>query len=70
MVFASDQTTLRLKGVSIPELADTSKLINLPDLQLRDDTPTSGWQWMSVKFINPSVGAGIEDWFGLPTMTR
>jgi hypothetical protein len=67
MVFASDQTTLRLKGVPIPELADTSKLINLPDFQKRDGTPTSGWQWMRVKFINPSTDVGIEDWFGLNT---
>jgi hypothetical protein len=67
MVFASDQTTLRLKGVPIPELADTSKLINLPDFQKRDGTPTSGWQWMRVKFIDPSTDVGIEDWFGLNT---
>jgi len=67
MVFASDQTTLRLKGVPIPELADTSKLINLPDFQERDGTPTNGWQWMRVKFINPSTDVGIEDWFGLNT---
>jgi hypothetical protein len=67
MVFTSEQTTLRLRNVSIPELADTSKLINLPDFQLRDGTPTTGWQWMRVKFINPSNGAGIEDWFALNT---
>jgi hypothetical protein len=67
MVFASDQTTLRLKGVPIPELADTSKLINLPDLQLREGTPTNGWQWMRVDFMNPSTGKVIEDWFGLNT---
>ena len=48
-------------------MADTSKLINLPDLQPRDDTPTSGWQWMRANFINPSTGAGVEDWFGLNT---
>ena len=67
MVFTSEHTTLRLRDVPIPELADTSKLITLPDLQPRDGTPTSGWQWMRVKFINPSTGAGIEDWFGLNT---
>jgi hypothetical protein len=67
MVFTSEQTTLRLRNVPIPELAETSKLINLPDFQRRDGTPTSGWQWMRVKFINPSTNAGIEDWFGLNT---
>ena len=67
MVFTSDQTTLRLRDVPIPELADTSKLIDLPDFQPRDGTPTSGWQWMRVKLINPSTGAGVEDWFGLNT---
>jgi hypothetical protein len=67
MVFTREQTTLRLRDVPIPELADTSKLINLPDLQPRDGTPTNSWQWMRVKFINPSTGAGIEDWFGLNT---
>jgi hypothetical protein len=67
MVFTSEQTTLRLRNVPIPELAETSKLINLPDFQRRDGTPTSGWQWMRVKFINPSSNAGIEDWFGLNT---
>ena len=29
--------------------------------------PTKGWQWMGVSFINPSTGAGIENWFGLNT---
>ena len=67
MVYTSEQTTLRLRDVPIPELADASKLITLPDLQRRDGTPTSGWQWMRVDFINPSTGAGIEDWFGLNT---
>ena len=67
MVFTSEQTTLRLKDVPIPELADAGKLITLPDLQPRDGTPTNGWQWMRVEFINPSTGAGIEDWFGLNT---
>jgi hypothetical protein len=67
MVFTNTQTILRLKGVPIPELGDQSKLIKLPDLQRRDGTPTSGWQWMRVKFINPSTGVGIEDWFGLNT---
>ena len=67
MVFTSDQTTLRLKNVPIPELADTSKSIDLPDFQPRDGTPTNGWQWMRVKFINPATGAGVEDWFGLNT---
>jgi hypothetical protein len=67
MVFTSEQTTLRLRNVPIPELADSSKLIMLPDFQRRDGTPTSGWQWMRVKFINPSTNAGIEDWFGLNT---
>jgi hypothetical protein len=67
MAFTSKQTTLRLKNVPIPELADTSKLINLPDFQPRSGTPTNGWQWMRVKFINPSNGTAIEDWFGLNT---
>ena len=67
MVYTSEKTTLRLKGVPIPELADAGKLISLPDLQPRDGTPTNGWQWMRVKFINPSTGTGIEDWFGLNT---
>ncbi len=67
MVYTSEQTTLRLRDVPIPELADASKLITLPDLQRRDGTPTSGWQWMRVDFINPSTGAGVEDWFGLNT---
>jgi hypothetical protein len=67
MVFTSEQTTLRLKDVPIPELADASKLINLPDFQKRAGTPTSGWQWMRVDFMNPSTGKVIEDWFGLNT---
>ena len=67
MVYTSEQTTLRLRDVPIPELADASKLITLPDLQRRDGTPTSGWQWMRVDLINPSTGAGVEDWFGLNT---
>ncbi len=67
MVYTSEKTTLRLKDVPIPELADPSKLINLPDLQPRHGTPTNGWQWMRVEFINPSTGTGIEDWFGLNT---
>ncbi|MEJ7642698.1 MAG: hypothetical protein WKF36_10990 [Candidatus Nitrosocosmicus sp.] len=67
MVFTNEQTTLRLKGVPIPEMADASKLVNLPDLKPREGTPTSGWQWMRVDFINPSTGAAIEDWFGLNT---
>lgn len=67
MVFTSKQTTLRLRNIPIPELADTSKLINLPDFQRRDSAPINGWQWLRVKFINPSTGAGIEDWFGLNT---
>jgi hypothetical protein len=67
LVFDSEQTVLRLKGVPIPELADTSNLITLPDFQPREGTPTKGWQWMRVNFINPSTGADIEDWFGLNT---
>ena len=67
MVYTSEHTTLRLRDVPIPELSDASKLITLPDLQRRVGTPTSGWQWMLVDFINPSTGAGIEDWFGLNT---
>jgi hypothetical protein len=67
MVYTSEKTTLRLREVPIPELADPSKLIKLPDLQPRDGTPTNGWQWMRVEFINPSTGTGIEDWFGLNT---
>ncbi len=67
MVYTLENTTLRLNGVPIPELADTSKLITLPDFQLREGTPTKGWQWMRVSFINPSTGAAIEDWFGLNT---
>ena len=67
MVYSLEKTTVRLKGVPIPELADTSKLITLPDLQRRPGTPTSGWQWMLVDFVNPSTGAASEDWFGLNT---
>ena len=67
MVYTSEKTTLRLKDVPIPELADSSKLITLPDFQKRIGTPTSGWQWMRVDFVNPSTGVGIEDWFGLNT---
>ena len=67
MVFTNEDTTIRLRDVPIPELTDTSKLISLPDLQRRDNTPTSGLQWMRADFINPSTGASIEDWFGLNT---
>ncbi len=67
MVFTNEETTIRLRDVPIPELADISKLISLPDLQRRDGTPTSGYQWMRVDFINPSTGGAIEDWFGLNT---
>ncbi len=67
MVFTSEHTTLRLRDVPIPELADSSKLITLPDLQKRVGTPTSGWQWMRVDFLNPSTGKVVEDWFGLNT---
>ena len=67
MVYSSEKTTLRLKGVPIPELTEPGKMISLPDLQPRDGTPTNGWQWMHVEFINPSTGTGIDDWFGLNT---
>jgi hypothetical protein len=67
IVFTKDHTTLRLKDVPIPELTNKDKLILLPDMQKRSGTPTSGWQWMQVKFVNPSNGTSIQDWFGLNT---
>ena len=67
MVFTKDHTTLRLKDVAIPELTNKGKLILLPDMQKRSGTPTSGWQWIQVKFVNPSTGKSIQDWFGLNT---
>jgi hypothetical protein len=67
MVFTSKTTTLRLKSVPIPELSNPNR-ITLPDQAPRSGTPTSGWQWMKVKFTNPSDSSkSITDWFGLNT---
>ena len=40
----------------------------LPDMSPRSGTPTSGWQWIKVRFENPlDQTKNIVDWFGLNT---
>jgi hypothetical protein len=69
IVYTNTQTILRVGSAPPSELMSvgSSNTINLPDMALRDGTPTSGWQWMQVKFSNPSSHANITDWFGLNT---
>ena len=43
----------------------------LPDMSPRSGTPTSGWQWIKVRFENPlDHTKSIVDWFGLNTGDR
>jgi hypothetical protein len=69
IVYTNTQTILRVGSAPLPELTSVGSYntINLPDMAPRKGTPTSGWQWMQVKFSSPSSRANITDWFGLNT---
>lgn len=65
-VQTSKTFTIRTKGVPIPEL-NKSGIVSLPDFASRPNTPTTGWQWLRVKYSNPNdASKNIEDWQGFP----
>lgn len=69
-VFTNKDTTIRTKGKTIPQLNSAGK-ITLPDMASRSGTPTSGWQWIKVNFVNPSDSSKkVNDWLGLNTGDR
>ncbi len=70
-VFGKFKTILRVGSEQPPEVVTatgTGNTLNLPDMAARAGTPTTGWQWVRVKFINPSNSSDNQtDWFGLNT---
>jgi len=67
-VYGNETTIIRTNNLGAPPELDNPQRITLPDMVRRDGTPTSGWQWMRVRFEDPSDSSkSVEDWFGLNT---
>jgi hypothetical protein len=67
-VFTNENTIIRTNNLGPPPELNNPNKILLPDMSPRSETPTSGWQWLKVKFENPSDRTkSIVDWFGLNT---
>jgi hypothetical protein len=67
-VFTNENTIIRTINLGPPPELDNPNKILLPDMSPRSGTPTSGWQWIKVRFENPTDRTqNIVDWFGLNT---
>jgi len=67
-VFTNENTIIRTNNLGPPPELNNPNKILLPDMSPHSGTPTSGWQWLRVKFENPSDRTkSIVDWFGLNT---
>ena len=67
-VFTDENTTIRTNDLGPPPELNNPHKITLPDMGPRSGTPTSGWQWIKVRFENPlDQTKSIVDWFGLNT---
>ena len=67
-VFTNKTTTIRTNDLGVPPELNNPQKITLPDMTQRTGTPTSGWQWMRVKFENSlDSNKSVIDWFALNT---
>jgi hypothetical protein len=67
IVYKRNQTIVRSASLGNPPELLLPGVISMPTMSSRSGTPTSGWQWQRVRFVNPSTNAFVEDWFGLNT---
>ena len=73
MVFGQISTIFRVGSSAPTEVTSASagQVLNLPDMKARTGAPTTGWQWLQVKFINPATPtSSFVDWFGMNTGDR
>ena len=73
MVYGQISTIFRVGSGAPTEVtsASASQVLNLPDMKARTGAPTTGWQWLQVKFINPTTPtSSFVDWFGMNTGDR
>ena len=67
-VFTNKTTIIRTNDLGLPPELSNPQKVTLPDMTQRIGTPTSGWQWMRVKFENSfDSNKSVIDWFALNT---